>query len=201
MYTLYPVRSNVSTKFAQNSMNCTATSSSSWAVGVPCEKPVPTGWSTQMTFVRRFHPYGFWTGANVPSCQRKGPFSWRRPSRDEHPGWRRDLVSHRRSPPVRGKKGSQTGEGDVRLHSARSRSHSQQQRWSRERTRRRAHPTSCWRAVSVRNKTRRRQNRHQEERCHRRGTLAHTGGYVSHVCTYVRLRHRQEVSKGRPGLN
>jgi hypothetical protein len=37
-------------------------SSSLVAVGVPVEKPVPTGCSTQITFVRRFQAQGFWTG-------------------------------------------------------------------------------------------------------------------------------------------
>lgn len=32
------------------------------------------------------HDHGFSTGLYVPYCHRNGPFSWRRPSREEHPG-------------------------------------------------------------------------------------------------------------------
>ena len=37
-------------------------------------------------FVRLAHVYGFWTGAAVPGCQVNGPFSWKNPSMEEHPG-------------------------------------------------------------------------------------------------------------------
>jgi hypothetical protein len=77
----------VSTKFFQKPLNWAAMSSSLVAVGVPVEKPVPTGCSIQTTLVRRFHAHGFDTGLYVPYCHVKGPFSWSRPSRDEQPGY------------------------------------------------------------------------------------------------------------------
>ncbi len=36
--------------------------------------------------VRLTQVYGFLTGAKVPYCQRKGPFSWRSPSKELQPG-------------------------------------------------------------------------------------------------------------------
>lgn len=65
----------VSMKFFQNPMNWAASSFSSVMVALPVEKPVPTGCSTQMTFVRVCQLQGFLTGLKVPYCQRKGPFS------------------------------------------------------------------------------------------------------------------------------
>src|SRR5271156_2263519 len=95
----------VSTKFFQKPRNCEATSASDVAVGVPCEKPVPTGltkyWissmsrgvmcqrtycSTQTMFVRLVQLHGLGVGLRTPYCQRTGPFSWNSPSREEHPG-------------------------------------------------------------------------------------------------------------------
>lgn len=72
------------------------------AVGVPVVKPVPIGWSTHNMLVkftclslaivfllfrcRLTHEYGFSTGANVPGRHVKRPFSWKKPSSEEHPG-------------------------------------------------------------------------------------------------------------------
>ena len=36
--------------------------------------------------VRLVHDIGFFTGRKVPDCHRNGPFSWKRPSKDEQPG-------------------------------------------------------------------------------------------------------------------
>lgn len=82
----FPNIQNSKTHFFQNPANCSATSSSLVAVGIPLLNPVPTGCSTQTTFVRLFHAQSFLTGLKVPYCQMKGPFSWRRPSRELHPG-------------------------------------------------------------------------------------------------------------------
>lgn len=37
-------------------------------------------------FVKLTHVHGFFTGAKVPYCHRKGPFSCSKPSRELHPG-------------------------------------------------------------------------------------------------------------------
>jgi len=74
-------------KFLKKPMNCLATSSSSLAVTLPVEKPVLMGCSTQSMLVRWCHPHGLGTGLYVPYCHRNGPFSCRKPSRDEQPGY------------------------------------------------------------------------------------------------------------------
>lgn len=40
----------------------------------------------QSTLVKFTHEYGFSTGANVPGCHVNRPFSWKKPSRELHPG-------------------------------------------------------------------------------------------------------------------
>lgn len=71
--------------------------------GVPCEKPVPTGCSTNSTLDRFVQLNSLMDGFALPQGQEKGlmqqsqlgipvvlraltPFSCKTPSRDEHPG-------------------------------------------------------------------------------------------------------------------
>jgi len=71
-------------------------------LGTPCEKPVPTGCSTQSTLDRFVQLNSFWVGFAWPQLHENGydnvrccyqarwpkltPFSCNRPSSDEHPG-------------------------------------------------------------------------------------------------------------------
>jgi len=73
-------------KFFQKPANCCAASSLLVAVGSPCEKPVPTGCSTHTMLVSVAQFHGLYTGFGVPYCHEIGPFSCKKPSREEHPG-------------------------------------------------------------------------------------------------------------------
>lgn len=55
-------------------------------LGVPREKPVPTGCSTYKTADRLVQLYSLTIGFAVPVAQLNGPFSCKRPSKLEQPG-------------------------------------------------------------------------------------------------------------------